>query len=210
EILVDNARTHSAKPFSINDFGKRSGTRCPVASIEYIDEVNNTKTLDCFFQSGLQKGQSKGLLAIALELGFKVSTNCKLEELKILLSCHKAFKNISKLEKLAIDYGFKVIFAPKFHCELNPIEGVWCHQKVFIRKHSDQTFNKMLRLIVQSRENFVEKKIYMKLLRRFWKAINAYQQGRTYGEVLKQYFSNQRKGAVTSHQKITKSNLSDI
>ncbi|CAM4873059.1 unnamed protein product [Rotaria socialis] len=95
EILVDNARTHSAKPFSINDFGKRSGTRCPVASIEYIDEVNNTKTLDCFFQSGLQKGQSKGLLAIALELGFKVSTNCKLEELKILLSCHKAFKNVS-------------------------------------------------------------------------------------------------------------------
>lgn len=95
EILVDNARTHTAKPFSINDFGKGSGTRCPVSSIEYIDEMNNTKTIDCLIQSGPQKGRSKGLLAIALELGFKVSTNCKLDQLKSLLSSHKAFQNVS-------------------------------------------------------------------------------------------------------------------
>ena len=56
EVLVDNARIHTGKPFSINDFGRGIGTRCPVSSIEYIDELNNRKTLDCFFQSGPQKG----------------------------------------------------------------------------------------------------------------------------------------------------------
>ena len=43
EILVDNARTHTAKQYSINDFGKRSGTRCSISVIEYIDEMNTPK-----------------------------------------------------------------------------------------------------------------------------------------------------------------------
>ncbi len=95
EILLDNARIHTAKQYNLNDFGKGSGTRCPVPFIEYIDEINNIKKIDCFFQSGSKKGQSKGLLAIALELGFKISTNCKLDELKCILSGHKAFQNVS-------------------------------------------------------------------------------------------------------------------
>ena len=96
EVLVDNARTHTTKPFSTKDFGTDTGTRCPVSSIEYIDELNNRRILDCFFQSEPQKGQSKGLLNMALELGIKVSRNCKLEELKPLLPGHKAFSQ-SKL-----------------------------------------------------------------------------------------------------------------
>ena len=95
EVLVDNARIHTGKPFSINDFGRGIGTRYPVSSIEYIDELNSRKTLDCFFQSGPQNGQSKGLLNRALELSIKVSTNCKLEELKFMLSGHKPFQNVS-------------------------------------------------------------------------------------------------------------------
>ena len=95
EVLVDNARIHTDKPFSIKNFGTGTGTRCPVSSIEYIDELNNRRILDCFFQSEPQKGQSKGLLNMALELGIIVSTNCKLEELKLLLSGHEAFQKVS-------------------------------------------------------------------------------------------------------------------
>jgi len=95
EILVDNARTHTSKPFSINDFGKGIGTRCPVSTLEYVDEMNNLKTIDCFIRSGPEQGKSKGLLAIALELGFKISNNCKLDELKVLLSSHRAFQSVS-------------------------------------------------------------------------------------------------------------------
>jgi hypothetical protein len=95
QILADNARTYSTKAFSINDFAKGLGRRCPVSCIEYVDEMNHTKTLDCFFQTEPRKSQSKGLLAIALELGFKVSENCKLDELKSLLLGHKAFQSVS-------------------------------------------------------------------------------------------------------------------
>ena len=37
EVVVDNARTHSARAFSVNDFGKGVNTRCPVDAIEYLD-----------------------------------------------------------------------------------------------------------------------------------------------------------------------------
>lgn len=95
EVLVDNARTHTAKQYSINDFGKNSGTRCKISVIEYTDEMNKPKRLDCFFQSGPQKGQSKGLLVLALELGFSVSSNATLDEIKSLLSGHRAFQNVN-------------------------------------------------------------------------------------------------------------------
>ncbi len=40
--LVDNARTHTAAGFSINDFGMKPGTRCPIdtCQIEFINEKN--------------------------------------------------------------------------------------------------------------------------------------------------------------------------
>ena len=59
EILVDNARTHTTKQYSINDFGKRSGTRCPISIIEYIDEMNTPKKLSVFFNQDLKKAKVK-------------------------------------------------------------------------------------------------------------------------------------------------------
>jgi transposase len=53
----------------------------------------------------------------------------------------------------------KIIYCPKYHCELNAIEGLWCHQKAYVRSRSDQTFDKMIKLISESRINFAERKI---------------------------------------------------
>ncbi|CAF3320169.1 unnamed protein product [Rotaria socialis] len=96
EILVDNATAHTAKNYSINDFGKRSGTRCPVSSIEYLNDNNEMQILECYYQSGPKKGQSKGLLSIAMELGLPVAPNITLDELKSTLSKHRAFQNVNK------------------------------------------------------------------------------------------------------------------
>ncbi|CAF4327610.1 unnamed protein product [Rotaria magnacalcarata] len=96
EILVDNATTHTAKNYSINDFGKRSGTRCPVSSIEYLNDNDEMQILECYCQSGPKKGQSKGLLSIAMELGLPVAPNITLDELKLALSKQRAFQNVSK------------------------------------------------------------------------------------------------------------------
>jgi hypothetical protein len=52
EIAVDNARTHTSKLYSLQEFGKNIGTRCPVKQIEYVDENGGVKVIDCYFKHG--------------------------------------------------------------------------------------------------------------------------------------------------------------
>jgi hypothetical protein len=68
----------------------------------------------------------------------------------------------------------------------------------------------MLQLISQAKANFVQKNIFIKLFRRFWKAMSAYEQGQSYAEVLQLFFSNHCSQAVISHRRITNSNMNDI
>jgi hypothetical protein len=65
----------------------------------------------------------------------------------------------------------------------------------------------MLKLIYESREVFANKQINFKLLRRFWRSLEAYSKGQTYQEVLKLYFSNLCSGTIEAHRKITNTNL---
>jgi hypothetical protein len=53
------------------------------------------KYLNVTFSPVRKERQSKGLLAIAFELGFHMPVNIKLEELKKILSQHEAFQNLS-------------------------------------------------------------------------------------------------------------------
>lgn len=96
-IIVDNARTHSAKAFSLEGFGMKPGTRCAIDRIQYMDENGHQQTIDCYFTNGANKGKSKGLLILAKELQIKVPPDVKLKELKRLLSGHKAFQNVGRL-----------------------------------------------------------------------------------------------------------------
>ena len=81
EVIIDNARTHSAKEFSLNDFGKKIGTRCPVDSIEFVDTNGTTQQISCYFSDGKHKGKSKGLLILAKELKIDVDDKIKHDEL---------------------------------------------------------------------------------------------------------------------------------
>jgi hypothetical protein len=94
EIIVDSARTHTAKGYSLYDFGMRIDTRCPVEKLKWYDENGNEKFLDCYFKNGPYKGKTKGLLEIAYELNIQVPKGCSLSELQDLLSQHKAFQNV--------------------------------------------------------------------------------------------------------------------
>lgn len=73
------------------DFGKSTGTRCPLDKIEYKDEHGQQQTLHCYFQNGSNRGLSKGLLCIAKELKLKVPAKILLNDLRTLLSHHPAF-----------------------------------------------------------------------------------------------------------------------
>ena len=140
EIIVNNARTHSAKEYSTNDFSKGIGTKCPVSAIEYVDDQNQDVSISCYFANGEHRGKSKGLLMLAKDLSISVDPPVKLAELRTILTSHAAFQKVSRLENLARKYNIKVIFAPKFHCELNAIEGLWCYMKQYVHKNSDQTY----------------------------------------------------------------------
>jgi hypothetical protein len=96
EIIVDNARTHSTKLYSLKEFGKNIGTRCPVKQIEYIDENGASKVIDSYFKHGEHKNKSKGLLELSRELGFQFTDKTKLDVIIEELSKHRAFQNVSE------------------------------------------------------------------------------------------------------------------
>ena len=60
EIIVDNARTHTTKSYSLQDFGKNVGTRCPIEHIDYVNENSSIKVIDYYFKQGENEGNSKG------------------------------------------------------------------------------------------------------------------------------------------------------
>ncbi len=127
-----------------------------------------------------------------------------LPELKDLLRKNPAFKTSSKLEILAEKYNIKIIYLPKFHCELSPIEGLWAYEKQFVRKYNKQTnFNDFKNLFVESRNSVIERNLVAKLWRRFLRTISAYKLGLSYDEILKLYFGSRSKENIQEHRRIT-------
>ena len=151
----------------------KPGGQCPVNSLEWINDRGEDCQINTFFTEGALSGTSKGLKNIAVELGLQVD-GMKLGEIKALLKAHPAFEKKTRLQAVCERYNVKLIYVPKYHCELNPIEGLWCHQKRYVRTRTDQSFEKMILLIEESREDFALKFVNNKLIRRFWNVIAAY------------------------------------
>lgn len=126
--------------------------------------------------------------------------------LRDIISQHPAFDERSNLDILAEKYGVCVIFLPKFHCELNPIESVWCFIKNYVRKYTDQTFECMKRLIEEAKVKFGESDLNGKLWRRFWQAINMYKEGVPYAEIITNLYGS-RKAEIKQHRQIYNTNL---
>jgi hypothetical protein len=113
---------------------------------------------------------------------------------------HPAFQeNNTHLEKLASKYGVNIIWLLKFHCELNPIEGVWCDTKRFVRGNNEQDFKKFLPLIEKAFTEYEKKSLNYKLWYRFWEANQMYLNGASYQEVLETLFG--AKSSLTKNHK---------
>jgi hypothetical protein len=65
----------------------------------------------------------------------------------------------------------------------------------------------MLKLIVESRENFKEREIFLKLIRRFWRCLQCYKGGQDYATVMKLFFSERCEGKVLTHTRISNTGL---
>ena len=101
----------------------------------------------------------------------------------------------TKVEELILNKGHRVMFIPKFHCELNPIECVWCHAKIYTRTHCDYTFaglENTIDLVLDS----VTVDLIRKFLRKVMEYHRAYREGNIIGsdmkKIMKQYKSHRR------------------
>ena len=99
--------------------------------------------------------------------------------------------------------------AGSFYDSFPAIEGLWCNQAAYARSRTDQSFEKIIELIWDSRIHFVKRNIALKLFRRFWRSIEAYSQRQTYADILKLFFSQPCKTSVQSHRRISNKNIDE-
>lgn len=76
--------------------------------------------------------------------------------------------------------GQVVLFLPKFHCELNPIEAYWCQAKWYCRENCDYSFSG-LRVLVPESLASVSNSSILGFWKRVYRIIDTYQAGVTYG-----------------------------
>ena len=154
-----------------------------------------------------ENGESKGLFNACIKLqlipedAIYNSKEYRLEKLREIIAKHPCFEERTNLEILAKKYGVILLFWPKFHCEPNPIESLWCFLKQNIRKRTDRTYEEMIKLLEESKEKFNISNLNAKLWRRFWQAINMYDQKLPYAEIIQLLYANRTEENIT-HPKI--------
>ena len=85
-------------------------------------------------------GVQKGLKMVLQERGIDTSQMVKADMINCLSNMHDFKFEKSKVENHIATRGHRCLFLPKFHCELNPIERVWCRAKLYARNQCDYTF----------------------------------------------------------------------
>ncbi len=139
-FIFDQSSAHaSLGPNALHawNMNKSNGGKQPIQKDTVIPQTNPVVEKQGQLQSmKTQDGLAKGLQQTLEEQGFntkgmqaKCSPVCSVENLSCcmahLLSCQDDFVDqTSMLECLIINAGHLLIFLPKFHCELNPIEMV--------------------------------------------------------------------------------------
>ena len=123
-------------------------------------------------------GIAKGMRRVLSERGYDVSDTKKWTKkpLMKLMQLQPDFKNQKpELQLLIEKLGHKVMFLPRFHCELNQIEQYWMHGK---REYKDQNF--MVESTSQFEKNVdiclnkIDEKLAHKIAKHARKYLNAY------------------------------------
>ncbi len=139
-------------------------------------------------------GTPKGMKAVLVERGVD-TTGMKANDLRSALKTHPDFKEQKTLlEEFVEGRGHLCLYYPKFHCELSPIERVWCHSKKHTRAYANG-FIVRLRKIVPEGLDSVSTETIKKFFRTCRDYEKAYREGLTGREVenrVKVYKSHRR------------------
>ncbi len=78
---------------------------------------------------------------IRIKIYFNYSTLCGLQDFQ---------DRTTILQQVVQNRGHMCLYLPKFHCELNPIESVWCHSKKHTRGHCNGTIVRLRKIVPES------------------------------------------------------------
>ena len=131
----------------------------------------------------LPDGTPKGMKMVLEERKVNVS-GMKAEDMRSALQQMHDFKyEKTKLESLLATNGYRGIFIPKFHCELNPIERVWAQSKKYTRAHCDYSFKGLESTIIPALDSVTLDSI-RKFFRKMRDYMDAYKEGLSAGPEL--------------------------
>ena len=71
----------------------------------------------------------------------------KKEDMIKIVEEMRDFKCKTRVEELILSKSHRAMFIPKFHCEFNPIECVWCHAKQYMQSYCDYSYNNLEKII---------------------------------------------------------------
>ena len=110
----------------------------------------------------------------------------------------------SQVEELILGKGHRVMFIPKFHCEINPFERVWCSAKQYTRAHCDYTFQGLDRTAIEKALDSVNVEMIRKYFRKVREYHRAYRNNieisKEMQKALKVYKSHRRISEVASQK----------
>ena len=94
------------------------------------------------------------------------------------------------LREVIEDRGHKVIYYPKYHCELNPIEMAWAYMKAYLRKHCTYSFSDLHDMLPKVIEDQIPIAFIRRAFRHCFRFMSGYRlglQGPLLDYSLKQY-----------------------
>ena len=95
----------------------------------------------------LPDGQAKGMKLVLEERGVD-TTGMKTNEMRDILKGFDDFKaSKTILEEYIEMRGHLCLYIPKYHCELSPIERVWCFAKKHTRAYADGRITKLRKIV---------------------------------------------------------------
>ena len=141
------------------------------------------------------EGIPKGMRTVLEERGVD-TTGMRAKDMRDLL---KTFPDLNGQKTILEDYteqrGHMCIFYPKFHCELSPIERVWCQSKKHTLAYADGTITRLRKIIVPEGLDSVSVEQIKKFFRTCRDYERAYREGgngREVEERVKVYKSHRR------------------
>jgi len=141
------------------------------------------------------EGLQKGLKRVLEDRKVNVKGMQKADMVKVLSEMRDFKFQKTRVEELILKRGHRVMFIPKFHCEINPIERVWCQAKQYTRAHCDYTFQGLEAIIHEALDS-----VSVEMIRKYFRKVREYHRaykesikiGKDMEKTLKKYKSHRR------------------